>query len=65
MKTTFRVRDHLFAEAKAYAALQGISLTRLIEEALLLRIEAARKGQVMPPEPAKPYRLVRMPRGKA
>ena len=38
MKTTLDLNDHLVAEAKAFAAEQRTSLTRLIEEGLQLRM---------------------------
>ena len=40
MKTTLNINDQLLADAKALAAQQRTSLTRLIEEGLLLRIRA-------------------------
>ncbi len=40
MKTTLDLNDTLLAEAKALAALQRTSLTRLIEEGLQLRLRA-------------------------
>lgn len=40
MKTTLELNDRLLASAKAYAAQQGTSLTRLIEEGLQLRLRA-------------------------
>jgi hypothetical protein len=42
MKTTLDLDDHLLAEAKALAAHQRTSLTRLIEEGLHLRLRGAR-----------------------
>lgn len=51
MKTTLDLNDALLIEAKAYAAQQHTSLTRLIEEGLQLRL---RKGQA-------PARRVRLP----
>jgi hypothetical protein len=41
MKTTLNIPDPLLAEAKALAARQRTSLTRLIEEGLQLRLRAA------------------------
>ena len=38
MKTTLDIKDRLLADAKAMAALQHTSLTRLIEEGLQLRL---------------------------
>ena len=40
MKTTLNIDDHLLSEAKALAAQQRTSLTRLIEEGLHLRLRA-------------------------
>lgn len=40
MKTTLDIDDQLLAEAKALAAYQRTSLTRLIEEGLHLRLRA-------------------------
>lgn len=42
MKTTLDLDDALLAQAKARAALERSSLTRLIEEGLALRLRAAR-----------------------
>lgn len=48
MKTTLNLNDRLLADAKAFAAQQRTSLTRLIEEGLQLRLRAqadsARRG---------------------
>ena len=41
MKTTLDIDDRILAEAKAYAARQETTLTRLIEEGLCLRIRPA------------------------
>ncbi len=53
MKTTLDLNDQLLAEAKALAAQQRTSLTRLIEEGLQLRLRAkaacAKKGRVRLP----------------
>lgn len=53
MKTTLDLNDQLLAEAKALAARQRTSLTRLIEEALQSRLRAqvgkpARRGVRLP-----------------
>ena len=40
MKTTLDIDDQLLSDAKALAAQQRISLTRLIEEGLHLRLRA-------------------------
>ncbi len=42
MKTTLDINDALLANAKALAARQQTSLTRLIEEGLELRLRASR-----------------------
>lgn len=53
MKTTLNLNDQLLAAAKALAAQQRTSLTRLIEEGLQLRLraktDAAARGQVRLP----------------
>lgn len=56
MKTTLDLNDQLLTEAKALAAQQRTSLTRLIEEGLQLRLRKQRT----------PARAVRLPvyRGK-
>jgi hypothetical protein len=56
MKTTLDLNDALLAKAKALAARQRTSLTRLIEEGLRMRLRAQRG----------PGRAVRLPvyRGK-
>ena len=50
MKTTLDLNDQLLVDAKALAARQRTSLTRLIEEGLQLRLRAKavsyRRGQV-------------------
>lgn len=46
MKTTLNLNDQLLADAKALAAQQRTSLTRLIEEGLQLRLRA--KGDSTP-----------------
>lgn len=45
MKTTLNINDQLLANAKALAAQQRTSLTRLIEEGLQMRLRA----QAVPP----------------
>ena len=50
MKTTLDINNQLLADAKALAAQQRTSLTRLIEEGLQLRLRARRV-------PGKPVRL--------
>lgn len=53
MKTTLNIQDQLLASAKAAAAMQRITLTRLIEEGLVMRLAAAvgkkRKIRFSPP----------------
>jgi hypothetical protein len=51
MKTTLNLNDALLTEAKMLAAQQHVSLTRLIEEGLQLRLRAQRA----------PIRTVRLP----
>lgn len=52
MKTTLDIQDNLLANAKAMAALQRTTLTRLIEEGLEMRLAAVpekrRKPFVLP-----------------
>ncbi|NMG32298.1 DUF6364 family protein [Aromatoleum evansii] len=50
MKTTLNLNDVLLAQAKALAAQQHTTLTRLIEEGLQLRLRAQRAS-------VKPVRL--------
>jgi hypothetical protein len=42
MKTTLNINDSLLANAKTFAAQQQMSLTRLIEEGLVLRLRSSR-----------------------
>jgi hypothetical protein len=53
MKTTLDINDQLLADAKALAARQRTSLTRLIEQGLQLRLHAqagsAKQGPVRLP----------------
>ncbi len=39
MQTTLRLDDHIYREAKAKAAREGITLTRFLEEGLRMRLE--------------------------
>jgi hypothetical protein len=53
MKTTLNIHDTLLAEAKSLAARQHLTLTRLIEEGLRMRLRVAEltpanKGRAMP-----------------
>jgi len=43
MRTTLDLNDDLLAEAKAFAARDKLTLTRLIEEGLALRLRQARQ----------------------
>ncbi len=45
MKTTLNIPDTLLCEAKAFAAQQRTTLTRLIEEGLRLRLQPAPTAQ--------------------
>jgi hypothetical protein len=47
MKTTLNIQDALLSEAKALAARQQLSLTRLIEEGLRMRLRAAQGSPVV------------------
>lgn len=49
MQTTLRIDDHLFREAKAEAARQGLTLTRFLEEGIRLRLERT------PPPSGEPH----------
>ena len=53
MKTTLNLNDQLLADAKAMAAQQRTTLTRLIEEGLHMRLQthgaSAKQGQVRLP----------------
>lgn len=51
MKTTLDLNDQLLADAKALAAQQRTSLTRLIEEGLQLRLKAAPRSRTARPLP--------------
>ena len=55
MKTTLNLNDQLLADAKAMAAQQRTSLTRLIEEGLRLRL--CLRAQASPVKPGR----VRLP----
>ncbi len=49
MKTTLDLNDTLVGEAKALAARQRTTLTRVIEEGLQLRLRAQRVASKAPP----------------
>ena len=54
MKTTLNIHDALLSEAKALAARQRLTLTRLIEEGLRMRlhaVEASRAAKRRRPMP--------------
>jgi len=53
MKTTLDIRDDLLARAKAQAARERITLTRMIEEGLPLRLRSSRPPREarLPPLP--------------
>lgn len=51
MKTTLDIQDGLLAEAKALAARQRLSLTRVVEEGLRLRL---REPSAVPAASARP-----------
>jgi predicted transcriptional regulator len=53
MQTTLRLDDELYRRAKAVAAEQGMSLTRLVEEAIRERLNRA--------VPARRRRRLRLP----
>jgi hypothetical protein len=51
MKTTLNIHDALLQEAKAFAARQQVTLTRLIEDGLRLRLRAQDAVVVKPSRP--------------
>ena len=51
MKTTLNIHDALLQEAKAFAARQHVTLTRLIEDGLRLRLRAQDAVAVKPSRP--------------
>ena len=61
MKTTLNIHDALLAEAKAFAARQQVTLTRLIEDGLRLRL---RTVDVAVAKPSRPMPVCRGDRGK-
>lgn len=56
MKTTLNIHDTLIIEAKALAARQRSTLTRLIEEGLRMRLKSEQSppAKVRPPMPVFP-----------
>lgn len=53
MQTTLRLDDELFRRAKAQAAVAGISLTKLVEEAIREHLEK--------PSPVSRHKRLRLP----
>ena len=51
MKTTLDIPDQLFRQAKARAALRGVSLRQFVSEALEEKITAPASGRVGSVEP--------------
>lgn len=51
MKTTLNIHDALLIEAKAFAARQQMTLTRLIEDGLRLRLRTPDAGAIKPSRP--------------
>ena len=51
MKTTLNIHDALLSEAKALAARQQLTLTRLIEEGLRMRLRAAQGNPAVKSRP--------------
>ena len=49
MKTTLDINDRLLASAKAFAARRQVTLTRLIEEGLRLRLRGDRSQRAPAP----------------
>jgi len=57
MKTTLDIRDDLLRRAKAEAARQGKTLTRMIEEGLALRLRPVQSvRRELPPLPVSHHR---------
>lgn len=56
MKTTLNIKDSLLADAKALAAQQQTSLTRLIEEGLQLRLRTPRPPSKKPKQQIHVYK---------
>lgn len=48
MQTTLRIDDKLYREAKAEAAREGTTITRLLEEGIRLRLEKKAVAQSKP-----------------
>jgi hypothetical protein len=45
MRTTLRIDDTIYRQAKAEAAREGITLTQFVEEALRFRLHSAQKAE--------------------
>lgn len=56
MKTTLNIKDSLLTDAKALAAQQQTSLTRLIEEGLQLRLRAPQTHSKNPKQKIRVYK---------
>jgi hypothetical protein len=54
MRTTLNIDDGLLSQAKAFAAREHTSLTRLIEESLSIRLRAAQTVQTDARRPVLP-----------
>ena len=54
VRTTLDLDDELLAEAKALAARERLSLTRLIEQGLALRLRRAAEAPANAPRPSLP-----------
>lgn len=51
MRTTLAIDDHLLAAAKREARRRGLTLGRLVEEALRRELSAPRRAGTVPPVP--------------
>lgn len=58
MKTTLRIDDHAYREAKAEAARLGVPITRFIDDALRQRLAKVRKDDRHLPEVEERNRLM-------
>ena len=54
MKTTLDIEDRLLASAKAFAARKQVTLTRLIEEGLRLRLRVEQRRRPLGPRSKLP-----------
>ncbi len=48
MQTTLRINDEIYRAAKAQAALEGVTLTSFLEEALKLRLKDSKPTRTKP-----------------